>query len=256
MGRYAAQSRGYIMLKLLNVGSQVSAPYYGIDTPENYQEKSGQYGSAWYWTDRPVTYTFNSQGYRCAEFNTIDWANAIVLMGCSNTMGLGISDEDTIAWNLAALLGRPVVNLGIAGGSAMQMWANTVLLLDQQIKPHRLVYIWPSANRVADMGGSHKHYGPWSKAAELGIWADDAHAQGYSKLTWQSCQLMLGATRALHYTWCGNLARSNPALASLGHPRHPIVDHARDGLHPGPRTIQLWTRTILEDLVALDRQSN
>lgn len=64
--------------------------------------------------DRPITYQFNSHGFRTAEF---DRDFDIVCFGCSFTMGTGVHEQDTWPAQLAALTGLQVANLGHAGSS-------------------------------------------------------------------------------------------------------------------------------------------
>lgn len=65
----------------------------------------------------PITFTFDKWGYR----NVTELEQAeIVLIGDSYVEGWYVSDEQTVASQLAARLGRPVVNLGVAGYGTMQ----------------------------------------------------------------------------------------------------------------------------------------
>ena len=75
--------------------------------------------------DRSVSYKLNSQGYRCPEWNDIDWASSHLLFGCSVVQGIGLNDADTLDQELVKLLNEPVVNLGVGGGSLPFILANT-----------------------------------------------------------------------------------------------------------------------------------
>lgn len=57
-------------------------------------------------------YTVNSQGYRCPEFDAIDWENSIIFFGCSHVFGIGLLDHETVANQLSLILNCPVINLG------------------------------------------------------------------------------------------------------------------------------------------------
>ena len=61
-----------------------------------------------------IEYTFNSHGFRTAEF---DQQCDIVCFGCSFTMGTGVHDKDTWPSQLQSVTGLRVVNLGHAGSS-------------------------------------------------------------------------------------------------------------------------------------------
>ena len=62
-----------------------------------------------------ITYKYNSQGFRDAEF---DQQPAGIALGCSHTMGTGIPVEQAWPSQLQSMLGQKVWNLGV-GGSAL-----------------------------------------------------------------------------------------------------------------------------------------
>ena len=61
-----------------------------------------------------ITYKYNSQGFRDAEF---DQQPAGIALGCSHTMGTGIPVEHTWPSQLQSILGQKVWNLGISGAA-------------------------------------------------------------------------------------------------------------------------------------------
>lgn len=66
------------------------------------------------YVDRPITYRFNSHGFRGEEFGpSID----IACFGCSFTMGTGIYEEDSWPRQLAQATDLQVANFGHAGSS-------------------------------------------------------------------------------------------------------------------------------------------
>jgi acetyltransferase AlgX (SGNH hydrolase-like protein) len=66
---------------------------------------------------QPLTFTYDRWGYRNAsEMKEAD----VVLLGDSYVEGWYVSDEQTVAAQLAARLGRPVANLGVAGYGTLQ----------------------------------------------------------------------------------------------------------------------------------------
>jgi hypothetical protein len=64
--------------------------------------------------DTKIDYTYNSHGFRTAEF---DQQFDVVCFGCSFTMGTGVHAQDTWPEQLALLTGLNVANLGHAGSS-------------------------------------------------------------------------------------------------------------------------------------------
>jgi hypothetical protein len=91
----------------------------GTDTIEQY-EKNIQNNDSYNllkklgWIDTVIDYTYNSQGFRCEEFDQRDSAIAV---GCSFTEGVGLHESQTWPAYLADLLDLPVWNLGSGGGS-------------------------------------------------------------------------------------------------------------------------------------------
>src|SRR5262249_53742417 len=88
------------------------------DTEENFKARGGHP----IYNAQSITYRFNSLGYRCPEFDAPGEIR-IISVGCSNTMGVGLPQEDVFHERFAKRLqehtGRPVVNwnLGVGGSS-------------------------------------------------------------------------------------------------------------------------------------------
>ena len=61
-----------------------------------------------------ITYKYNSQGFRDAEF---DQQPAGIALGCSHTMGTGVPVEHAWPSQLQSMLGQKVWNLGIGGAA-------------------------------------------------------------------------------------------------------------------------------------------
>ena len=61
-----------------------------------------------------LTYTYNSQGFRDAEF---DQQPAGIALGCSHTLGTGVHGQHTWTVQLQNLLGQKIWNLGVGGAA-------------------------------------------------------------------------------------------------------------------------------------------
>jgi hypothetical protein len=101
----------------------------------------------WYYRNKEITYTLNSDGYRTKEFDEIDWKNSIVMFGCSHVFGTGNDDADTIPNILENELGIPVINMGINGSSNMVMLHNSLMLNNRYERPKMIIYLWTSLVR-------------------------------------------------------------------------------------------------------------
>lgn len=95
--------------------------------------------SVWMMTpsiQKPLEFTYDRWGYR----NTIDFEQAdIALIGDSYVEGWYVSDEQTTARYLQTHLGRPVVNLGVAGYGTLQEF---LVLKQDAVRFRPKVVIW------------------------------------------------------------------------------------------------------------------
>jgi hypothetical protein len=147
----------------LPIDHGVSKHWSGSDTKKVYQKNLLTQPDDWYYRNNPITYTLNSNGYRTHEFKDIDWANSIVIFGCSYVFGTGLDDKHTISSQLEEMLNIPVINMGVGGSSMMFNLHNSMLLRDGYPTPKAIVMFWPGYNRIVEY---HKYqtqfYGPWN----------------------------------------------------------------------------------------------
>lgn len=217
------------------------------DTKDLYDTNLEKYGPSWSWAGKRVEYHRNSQGYRCPEFDTIDWATSTLLLGCSFVFGTGLDEPDTLSARLGA------VNLGHHGASVMHIWGNTQRLSSAGVNPRRVIYFWPSVKRVAQFRGGPNIMcgGPWNGEHDnmIGLWADDdMHNLGFAVTAVKSSQLMWTCPQ-YHYTWCPDLAQAmDMPLLTMSDPKYYSRDRARDGTHPGVTTVGKWADRIAQDL--------
>jgi hypothetical protein len=198
--------------------------------------------------DMTGSYTLNSQGYRCPEWADIDWSNSHLLLGCSVVQGIGLNDDETLDKELAKLLNEPVVNLGVGGGSLQFILANTYKLLDAGIKPKSVILVEPEPSRVPlFFGNTIDHLGAWILTGTHNSnnidflwyrhWVKQNNAEEHGML----------ASRSIKTAW----EHAGVDFINTFQPYCPgpqdlpqYVDSARDGQHPGPRTIKLWAEHI------------
>lgn len=118
----------------------------------------------WYYKDNSVTYTLNSFGYRTKQFDEVDWANSIVIFGCSLVVGIGVDDKHTISSFLEKEIGIPIINMGIAGGSNMMHIHNSNVLFETYPTPKAVIYSWSPLPRYFRYSWNHINlYGNWSE---------------------------------------------------------------------------------------------
>jgi len=226
--------------------------WIGSDTEELYLHNLKSQPLDWQWRDQKVEYTLNSQNYRTPEWDTIDWSNSIVIFGCSQIFGVGVSDNQTVGYYLSKLLNKPVINLGMPGGSVMALWVNTEKLLDHKVNPLAVIYNWPSANRTVELIDDQYNSpaGSWMlnrKDAKYGKeWAlHPTHGFEYAKYAVMSVRRSWSCPQ-LHYCWDLDTAKF------LGLPRMATkLDQARDCLHDGPDTLKIYALRLYHELTKL-----
>jgi hypothetical protein len=132
------------------------------DSPNLLKQTLETAPSDWHYRNKEVVYTVNKSGYRTREWNDIDWKNSIVLLGCSNTFGTGLSDDETISYYLEQLAGRPVINLGYPSGSNELILNNCAIMLEKFGAPYAVTINWSCIDRM-------RYYNEWGPT-DLGLW--------------------------------------------------------------------------------------
>ena len=97
------QDPGFISGRQLDQLSSGEHKFIGLDNSQRLEIRLRNSPKDWYYRTHEVKYILNSNKFRTKEFKDIDWENSIVLIGCSNTFGIGVTEEDTIAANLQGI---------------------------------------------------------------------------------------------------------------------------------------------------------
>ena len=231
--------------------------FMGTDSESLLNDNLKNMPSDWRWRNEKVTYTLNSQGFRCAEFETIDWNNSILVIGDSTGFGTGVDDSQTCAKHLADLTNQLVINLSQDAASAMYLWANTSILVENNISPKCVIYIWPNSSRVVEFRNDNTihHRGVWGNVMEnsLGFqWCMHPHqADEFYKYAIKSVTAMWRCN-VLHYTWSGPDAKMHNISQLpgdvLGRDRRYDPLLKRYTAHNGPAMHQVWAQIFERDL--------
>jgi hypothetical protein len=232
--------------QFLSVDCNVSADFSGQDTEDLFKNNLKTQPDNWEYRNKPVRYTINSRGYRTEEFKKINWANSIVMFGCSNVFGVGVDDEDTIGRQLEKITGIPVVNLGVGGSSITYSLHNSIILKEGFPTPKAVVQIWTDYSRTVYYNRNKvQSYGSWNleKNNYMDVWAKSEYH---------------GATHALMASITSKHLWSNTSYyeASFWYENSKLlncdflksIDTARDLVHPGIRTTHLVARKIADNL--------
>ena len=224
--------------------------FYSMDTEELYIKNAREFrlrGKPWDYFNKTITYKFNSQGYRAAEWADTDWEDAVVVLGCSIVLGEGLAEEDTITAQLSKLLQRPVVNLGVSGTGISFNSYNGTMLYKNLPKPHAVVQLWSAPNRVelytdndillntSSGKTNNEFYRNWVLHPENPNTHMYMAAQA-SRFMWES--------KTRYY----ELSQFGETSDILNCTHIQTIDRARDLGHPGIETAKLVAENIAENI--------
>lgn len=191
-------------------------------------------------------YNCNSNYYRCPEFDTIDWANSIVIFGCSNVFGVGVDDEDTLSSQLSRLTNMPVINMGIGATSMEFSFYNSMILSNSHPTPKAVVNVWTAVERTTYyFRNSINNHGSWNMNEKYmdAYNQADSHPQTHALMMQLiSKHIWLPKTKYYETSFFGRTANL------LGIYEPSWADCARDNVHPGPKTLYNLAVKIKEEL--------
>jgi hypothetical protein len=232
-------------LHLIELDCGNGPQFTGEDSLTKYNRNLEQQPADWLWRTKPVHYTLNSQLYRAPEWKDCDWDNSIVVFGDSMVYGVGVDDSETITHYISQQTNTPVINLGQTGTGLDFFLANTIILKEHKIKPKAVVYCWPDRVRQTEFLSDSKilSYGPWNLDTS---WMRALAIR--NKHTFHRSKFMIRNMRLL---WDCPIVEASwyEEMSMLTHSDNlPFLDTARDGTHPGPKTLELSASIISQRL--------
>lgn len=193
-------------------------------------------------------YQLNSLGYRCPEF-TRDMFDSTWLLGCSYAFGWAVSEQDTVSYHLADILGEPVLNLAQGGSSIRYQVDQLSLLLSQGLRPRRVAVIWPDPSRVVWLGS----LGPDQPRLKHQLWLahseDEEYVRARARLDIQQfrvlCELLAVPTAELTWSLATQAVISGPkGFEDVVSWSYPELDKGWDSEHPGPKSHRIAAEEI------------
>lgn len=134
------------------------------DTKELYEQNLQTAPADWKYRTKKVEYHINSHGYRTYEWKDINWKDAIILVGCSNTFGVGLNEDETYSYLLSKFTGRQVVNLGYSSASPPAVADMCSRVIEHCTNPYAVVVNWPPAARLRYyVENTYIDVGSWTK---------------------------------------------------------------------------------------------
>lgn len=219
----------------------------GSDTEELFDRNVRTQSPDWYYRTHTVRYTNNSEGYRTREFKDVKWDEAIVLVGCSNTYGVGLDDSDTVSYQLELLTGLPIVNLGVSGSSMTYALHNSIILREEHPTPRAIVYLWPDYGRCVEYNkDTVDNHGPWDadRSNFSRVWCGNEYNAKTHAIFIQKNIRLLWKDTAIYE---GTFASKSVALA-LNCEYLDRFDTARDLMHPGRVSTKCAAEKIAKEL--------
>ena len=187
------------------------------------------------YTEDPVTYEFNSYGYRSPEFDEVEDGNFILVSGCSHTVGIGNRYKDLWWVKLGEQLDMPVVNLAQESYGPDFMFYNTNLWINRKYPtPKIAIYQHPVTNRVMKtfIGNSINMYSDTDDLENENVMHNCAFRHG---MYTDALTNMWNALGVPCYHW-GFQPDAEVANIFATNCIHQITggDRARDDTHDGP----------------------
>ena len=138
--------------------------FTGTDTDVLFNENLKTMPQDWHYRTKEVSYKLNSCGYRTKEWKDIDWKNSIVLFGCSYVFGVGVAEDETVAYHLEQLTGKTVVNIGYGGGSNDLSLINCANMINNFDYPLAIAFNWTYMDRFMYFVGKNmfQPIGSWA----------------------------------------------------------------------------------------------
>lgn len=225
--------------------------WIATDSSEQYQEHLKTMPKNWYYRHNTVHYNINSRRYRTKEFEDIDWANSIVILGCSQVYGVGVDESHTIGHFLQEMTGKFVVNLGIPGGSNNLILNNSMILSAGYPTPLAVIHMYTEVKRFAYYCDNSVHnHGSWTLKERdpfMVSWSEDesnadVHTLMASKTINQVWKHKTKLIEATNY-------ESTHKLLDCMMPRTPVFkEYARDRMHYGFKTNKMIAKQLANKL--------
>ena len=232
--------------KFLPATNHLITPRF-YDSEELFAENLKTQPEDWYYRASPVNYTLNSNGYRAPEFDTINWADSVVMFGCSQTFGVGVDNKDTLPSQLSSLIGKNVINLGVIGSSMMFAFHNALILKNICSKPLAVINMWTSCDRAVFYGQSMQHCGAWNydSLPYAKAWLEDlTHPSTHAYFISTASKHLWHNTKYYEFS----LFEETTKVTGCDLPVLVEHDYARDLSHQGRNTYKILAYKIANKL--------
>lgn len=125
----------------------VTKPFMGSDNELNFNKNLQIKPNDWYYRNRKISYSYNSNGHRCHEICDINFDNYILFVGDSHAEGVGLELERTFAYLTAQKLDISYYNLGLSASGIDYMLFNVTSWISRYPKPKYVFLYWSDPTR-------------------------------------------------------------------------------------------------------------
>lgn len=228
--------------------------FLSIEEQKDFIKNKKKLGKDWHYSTKEIRYDLNSNFYRAPEWNNVDWANSIVVFGCSHVFGEGLAVDETLCNYLQKLYNRPVINLGQSGTSTIFSWHNSLQFYKLFGSPYAIIQIWTDISRLPYYEKSQiKRVGFWSGGrwdnydkdmkVLFNIWNKNTiHAETFFKFEATACK-DFWSNKTYYYE--ASYFHNTATLINCLH--LDKFDDARDFIHYGSITHQKAAEKIYEN---------
>lgn len=123
----------------------------GTDNRLRWQINHRKLPAWWRWHTESIEYRFNSEGFRNdQDFADMDWPQSHVVLGSSAITGDGVPVTESIPHYIQQITDRPVINVGVSGGSVEVVFNNVVKMVHDHGVPKGVHIMWPEPVRQLD----------------------------------------------------------------------------------------------------------
>lgn len=214
----------------------VTRKWSGTDNEQSFNQNPNKSE----WENVDISYVYNSNGFRCPEFDSFKNQRVNLALGCSFTEGIGLPVEMTWPFLLSKQINEPVINLGIGGGNSDQV-ARVLTNVSGLFTIGTVYILWPPLHRFEFYQNDGRIFSrvPGTTDELEYLWVMD-DAMSYQRLYKNK---LIASLLASKYNF--NLIESDVVLKgpTYGIDFHPGV--ARDGQHFGVR----WQEYVVENFL-------
>lgn len=229
-----------------------SADWAGPDTSEEYKKNLKIQPEDWFYRTAKIKYKLNKNLYRADEFKNIDWANSVVVFGCSHIFGVGVDDAHTIPKFLSDKINMPVINMGIGGVSNSYILYNSTILAEGYPAPKAIIHCWTGMHRTTYFNNYYLvSFGSWiSDSPYYNEWLkSDQHAK-VETLMASKISRQIWKDRAPYYE-CSHFDDTVKLLKCDMPQKRLFTDKARDMMHFGPHACEHIAGNISKKILKL-----